>query len=703
MAHVQTAARRGRDLIIRANRDDGGGHGERDWFLQGVTFTKRMQNFLGSPDFDERNAHPWSSQPWLTPVIGSGPVGLSADFVRISDLVPAALVAAASRQIEPGGPWEMLVSRGSDIRTWLFDYSSALVAERAKNENALMPHDAQEVRPTVDEISRKIPSVALTLFVLAAQATRTLHRMRLDMTQPINRWGTPTAKVTEGPRLVDLNDEYLVPLTMLCGAAARELEKAPAATEQADVTLNVTFVALRELVSTIERNAKEHSPRLEALHVEQLTEAAWQILEASIVTSSYPGWTSLLLRLVLRDHRHMELGHTRPRWQEMAQLGVDVRRIIEPVSRQAWALGNDSADQRENAAFYDAVARTLWAQSVIRQGLKKSTANPASIPGRAVAYVTSFDYELEMALWRTGPEFGTSEFTLIIPVYAVPRRTSSVGNFLWLEATISAAPKEWLQSGNRTNADFNAMLTVTRWRVLNNQTDRENVTLSVEEDAPASRPTVMRLVGCPLLDLPEIDDDLAKQLQKIGIQSAVGFVHSVTLDEYLALRQTERDWLWSADGRDNPGLPTTYFKSGQLAPSRYWAIIGVPLRDPAIRLRVLSVLAREAETKDRNGAAAQGPKPSLSTPAQVDRAELDRSEVDEGAFATDSGEGSAELRHPGIAVNTRSLDEETMLLNYLGFSVVLSRAESFTRDINDHAKWLMECDGSVASQMGGER
>jgi hypothetical protein len=497
-------------------------------------------------------------------------------------------------------------------------------------------------------------------------------------------------------RRLDLDDEYVYLLIEACGAANTALETYAKHHAKQDENLATTLASIRALVEGIATAAQANPATVSLVHLEQITEAAWLLVVDSLAGSAYPGWTSLLLRLVLSDDNNTDF--VRPRWLDMQTLSNAVHDIVNPMSKVSWEFGN-IRERQANRDLYDSVAQTLWAQNEVRETIRSQPKLPQSVlPARPVAYVSSFDYELEMALWRTAAEYKHARsFSVVFPAYAVTEGDPHLGTFVWLEAVVEASASASDSVGHRDLSDFETMRTVKKFRLLDSATD-----VSSYED----HPIVVRIVGCPLLKLPEsIDKDLADDLEDAQLPDVAGFVHAVTVDEYLALRQTERDWVWSFT-ESHRGLPNKYFDSGRSAPRKYWMVLGVPFRDPAIRLRVMSVLARNDGGKAKSPEEPKG-KNNKAPVVPADQAATDSVAPLSGAKypsllsaptskVLDSSPSAPEEPRHGVAINTRTDDEEIMLLNSLGFPVIRGTCESFTEDLKAHAAELAKAAAKYA-------
>lgn len=699
----------------------------RAWLPGGVDLTTKMSEVLRSPRFGDRADTPWQGQPWLTPILGSGPLGLPRDFLDVATAIPGRVVDLLSE----GRVLSAFAGVGADERQWLRDFVTVLVSQRLGEEweahiesteaaalDSVTPADGEK-----RDLAEGISDLAAHLILVSAQLTRTFHRISLDTCRPLTRWGSERSEMAgDHSRRQPLIDEY----TALLAAAIDETDRLirielnqPDLDRQAAETLR----AIASLLSDVNNEVTGSRPLITSLHLQQVTEVAWHMLVESVVKHAYPGWTDLLLRLVLMDSDGVSLGHRRPRWVEVGNLAESVKSVIEPAARAAWTEANNNAENRENREFYNSVAELLWAQNQARNDwfatgtstdvdTRLSAGRHSSDLPMAIAFVTSFDYELEMALWRSAAATGGT-FSVVVPAYAVERSDSDEADFVWLEATITVPPRDGSAPYEPRLEDFAAMRTPTAWRLIHSRRGSDY----------ARHPYVVRLAGCPLIDLPELTsadvEDLRGDLDDLHLSKAQHFFHSVTVDEYLALRQAEAEWVWSRDNvvdkRPSRGLAAEFLRTDDSTPERYWMMMGVPLRDPAIRLRILALLARHHHHPRRQDVLAQDdvnvvsapPQDSAPAPAGVGRrgrllaGDVGTPQVDvdvddltpalsEGA-PLETGHASGMREWQGVAVNTRVDDEENMLLLALGFSVVRDRCEHLTPDLLSHGKWLRDC------------
>jgi hypothetical protein len=667
---------------------------------------------MGSPRTPDADS-PWQGQPWLTPVLGSGPVGLPLDFLAVADRIPAVLATLASEDqlfLDHQG-------EGADEVGWVEEFATQLVHQRCGDEQDSGFGREASVVLSDTELSERLSGLAYQLLVVAAQATRTFHRMSLDVCRPLSRWGVEVVRMPERhARWQPVREEYV----HLLDAAVRTARSALVAEERAGGPLTKAARAINLLIDQLRAGLASGDLEIVMLHLQRVTEACWFLIVDRVSRDAYPGWTDLLMRLLLEDEESVVRGHNRPRWNVMEDLASSVASIIRPAAVAAWANRPETAEAKENNAFYNALADALWAEHEVREAWfmrNGSRDEPGDLP-QVIAFVTSFDMELEAALWRRAAAKG-GHFLVVLPVYVVPAGQEDEGEFAWLEATIAVPRIEERNLDSPDEETFDqSILTPASWRVVTSRAGAHSTRC----------PVVVRLAGCPLIQLPAMESTeaagLKSDLARFDLEDPERLVHSVTVDEFLAIRQTEADWIWStSEGTSSESVtrafPSGFVSTNEKVAERYWTILGVPLRDPAVRLRLLSVLVRPMEGvealdppsvqslhadgsaggQNHPGAAVAlggGAAPMASRPASGIRPRQSATQPDvTTANGADGGRArvvtngrNRPLRRQGLAVNTRVDDDETILLTALGFEVVRDRCEFFADDIHAYAAWL---------------
>lgn len=409
-----------------------------DFLPNGQQLRKKMELKVGTENPEARLGRPWSGEPWLTPILGSGPLGLPSSFLAVAGSLHQAIVVKLKGH-------EVLRNHegiGADHLIWLDRFAEMMVSQRVGDDRAefravVASGDSGEsdlVNATMSELADRVSDLAALMVLVSAQLTRTFHRISLDTCRPVSRWGSESSTMRhDHDRRQPLVDEYVDLLRDACDAATQAI----GVEGGSSTTLASHLKPIQDLLSDVRTRATSSSPTVALLHLQQVTEIAWFLLVLSIVGDAYPGWTDLLLRLVLTDSQGVSHGHTRPRWAEIKQVAPEIRSIIEPASKAAWTKANKDRDRIENRDFYNSVARSLWSQEEARLAWGKSPRGAASGLPQPTGFVASFDYELEMALWRTARSFGRGKsFSVVIPAYAVESEDSNDAEFVWLEGIV---------------------------------------------------------------------------------------------------------------------------------------------------------------------------------------------------------------------------------------------------------------------------
>lgn len=630
--------------------------------------------------------------PWYTPVVGSGPLGLPRELIAAA---PNLAEAIGVRLTEANYGQQIVDLTESDPLEWVSDFVARLIDDRAGSEIGMV-----QGTPTVPvaTLASQLHDEAVWVTVIAAATTRLFHRMSLDVARPIGPWGSDLADLpTRHDRWQATKDEYIDGLQNLLTWASGELEGTPAGTR---------FPQLFKLLGHIRDNAGRG--RVAVHELQQVTQVAWLLLVESVAERPYPGWTELMLQLLLEDAEGVEKGHRRHRLRDLEKDAQTIRRMLHESTSASWRGLSPSLDNIENKEFYDSVARVLWSQHEFAQrndpvptGGLAAVTNAVTSP-YPTAFATSFDFELEMALWRTAPPAG-GRFSIILPTYLLQGPGDREGSFLWLLGTIEVPAIS--ERAARTEDDYTEILAPSAWAVVR-----------TGQELP-KHPIVVRLAGCPLVDISEAprSGDVLADLQRLGLADGaparsgrLRLIHSITVDEYLAVRQTEAEWLWSAlvsAKEDGLGLPKSLTLTKGDEPVRYWMLMGVPIKDSAIRMRVLAVLARD-DSEPSGGGDTEQPDaavPALpstvatsATPSSLLRIGLgprpDRPGDAPGAAARTrvARREPSRVRRVGVTINTRCDDDEVMLLHSLGLEVVRDRCEHYTDDLKEYAEWLSD-------------
>jgi hypothetical protein len=603
----------------------------------------------------------WDGFPWLTLVLGSGCLDLPDE----PGFTPSSLaqgVADALGDLE----WS---DDGSDNPAGLaHDFTEALARDRIRTKSAPGSEEPSAHTLVVDPVAAK-------LALIAALLTRFFHLAQAVGPTAMSRWNDDVARLDAATAMRFTTTKSLEQAVVT--PAIRYILDVKTAFESAGRPDDPRVAAVKALLDNILADLHpidDRAPR--TVYVEQLrllTEIAWHFLIRD--SSVYPGWTDLLLDLMLKAGEADMKGsrRARPRYANLQALPDIVAELLEPATISSWNLA-DPANKRATPRdeLYGGVAEVLWAQF---EALEEQ-ANDTSLPP-AAAFVTSFDLELEMALWARAEG---RTFSVAVPVHIFQSAALEEAELCWLLGDVEVVTTgSWAGQLDRIRYP-------TNWRLL---------TPEFSEPRMRAHPTVIHLGGCPLFQLPDLTelarstpgDELVAELERVGVPvdgSRTTITHAVTVDEYLALRQSEAELFWMSSHHDDPGrrrsraLPP-YLTRDRPTNPRFWMAIGLPIADPAIRHRVVSQITvrRLRDGGDAHGnAGGSGYTPKL----------LPERESDSSAL-TDNG-SDAEYRRSdvdGIAINLRIDDDEASLLYWLGLDVVEADCRAFTGDLFHHA------------------
>lgn len=658
---------------LEARPEGGGGFGPR--FCQVV-------EAVASPD-SGRKGDPWSGVPWLTIVIGSGcldgGIAFSADSLGAE---VGAGVEEALRDVLPTGaglPADELAEPARRFTVDLVRGRMGVAAESSQDRDAAdgEPGKRLEVDPT-----------AIRLLVLASLLTRFFHRVRSSGYVASARWDDDTAVLAGEDR--DVFYEIVEPSLALLNFLVEDLPEHGPAEENENVV-----EAVCTLLETIRDGLVATQRSLKVDHLRIITEVAWYFLSLSegvSVYPVYPGWTELLLRLMLREGMQVKTssGRPRPRHTQIVELPDAVVELLEPMTKKSWADEGDGVNERRR--LYGAAADVLCAQAdqldrqrrlfEARPGAPSLPPSASRLPP-AAALVTSFDLELDMALWRAR---GDKPFSVVVPVHVLrDEHSTREAEFCWLMGTVLPGPH------GSAEETLRSLRHPSDWRLLTPQTGTEVL---------RAQPTVIHLSGCPLFALPDVaadrNVDLVEELADVGIVIDPGeaeLAHAVTVDEYLALRQSEAELFWTSNddaggSNRNRALHPSFTKDGG-ENRRFWMALGVPMADPAVRNRVASQITlrwiRDSAHRSRVPAAGEeflGPDPSAEVAPNGNGAGR------EGVREAHSYRADVD----GVAVNRYMSDDEVGLLNWLGLDIVEARCADFTEDLRHHARHLVSED-----------
>jgi hypothetical protein len=386
-----------------------------------------------------------------------------------------------------------------------------------------------------------------------------------------------------------------------------------------------------------------------------LTELSWYFLTKG--TTVYPGWSDLLLALSMNEHgRQLLTGHPRPAFNRITTASDQVKKRYEEVTAESWkSLGVRPVSDRDK--FYGAVAAVLRRQAQLRRETVKAVSPPP-----ASVFVTTFDLELEMALWAGS----TEPFVVAVPVNVLrrgrndPETKPDLATAVWLGCVIRPtregdqlaalrSPKHWFL--------------FTDWKDLYDWKEDQEWG-SPEDEEEQDMPIVVRLNGCPLIKLPDLTQggrfsDLgAKVVRHVlhDLPTAADNVdlridHAVLLDDHAAMRHIVSE-MYMYEPLMRMGLPPELTAGTKSTFSRFWMLMGAQVGDSGVRFRLAS---------------------QMLAPVFSDQL---------------TGDGGA--ARAGLAVNRRIDAAVGDLLNWYEFDVVRDQCERTTEQLLHYLRHLQE-------------
>lgn len=623
----------------------------------------------------------WSRFSWITPVLGSG----SLEAPRLPSNSARALSRGVGNRLDdwlestsvawPDGS-EPLASLGEQ-------FALSLAMDRLRVlEKDLPARDSHDL--AIDEVD----GLTAGLVLATALLSRFYHWVCSANAHAESRWDDDVARFD--PRSGDL---------AVLGLESTVLEPALATIDQVIAEIDGRGAsrtgergaagAERRLEGTVKNVlgavrsglTDRDGVHLESRHLHLITEISWYFLTRQ--SSIYPGWTDLLLSVMLRTGENIdEMGLRRPQPSvtNLRRLPDIVRDLVIEATRASWLrrFSKEAQDFKSADSVSDAIAEVLWAESA---AIKKTSGVGDDKLPPAVAFVTSFDIEVEMSLARSA-NVGT--FFVVMPIHLTRSSDPNEAELFWIMGEIppldAPSPDE----------QFEQLRHPRNWTILSTESSPEDY---------ARGPIVVHLNGAPLFQLPTLaeeleDSQLLRSFSRLGVTIVNGdatdgeikIEHAVIVEEYLAMRHSEAEFFWSSRETTD-----SKFKVGRALPpelskdtpsvSRFWLALGIAIADPAIRHRMVSQmtvrrLGRMSEPAPRVGASTLGQKPKLA------------------AHEIDGGESTTEAEEPertdveGLAVNLRVDDDETMLLYWLGLDVVEDDCNRLIDDLYHYTRHL---------------
>lgn len=571
--------------------------------------------------------------PWMTLVLGSGCLEAreATGGPGVDDLPDAVTAVLASRAELPDGTEPARLARG---------FTESLIGDRLGER----PPTSVPTRPPVDR-SAAVTESAVDLILATALLTRIFHQVRSAQPLATSRSGDDVAVLDPELRITEeIVSSQLAPVRTLL------VELRDHARSQKERMLeNLISAVIRELAGV------DGPPALHLVHLRLLTELCWYHL--TLRTSVYPGWSDLLLHLSAQEEEAaIDRGRARPAFASLAAATAPIIKRYERATADSWA-SLDGPVRSDRDVFYDSVAGVVAQQARVRRRYAKKAVGPPV----ASVFLTTFDLELEMALWARS----TEPFVVAVPVNLLTDIDGADGT-----PASRMASSCWL--GCLVTPDHELGHTEQLARLREPGPDQWFV-LSAQSKFDFARtyggmPVVVRLNGCPLLKLPPLHRDgrstelrrqlvalFREQLPSDGAEPALALTvqHALLLDEYAAMQQTAAEFFNYAPDLVSSnavryGLPENITGVDSDLFTRFWTVMGVQVGDSGVRYRFASQLI--------------SPKMQSSGGAQPDRS--------------------------GVVINRRINSAVRDLLYWYGFDVVTARSEDFVEDLDHYVKHL---------------
>lgn len=596
--------------------------------------------------------------PWITPVMGSGSLDLG-DGPRIDQ---QSVFEAARRWFDKCDV--ALPSDISDVGRVAGSFARELEEDRRARQD-------KPQKAGIGTLAATEPSAALSL--VAAVVTWLYHEVRMVSGVPTSRWWA--------------REEAHLPTEGQSAARAKVTAEAAAKLIDQLLVSDEEFAgpvtgAARALLESVKAHLADGRVILDELRV--LTEVSWLALVEG--SSIYPGWSDLLLKLVIGFSEEGPPRGVHPDVRHHTELGERVQDLLMAPTESSWKDHSRKQPKNSRTRLYRAVARLLDEQAhifsklhpaqpmddtdrdlndtfdgaralvegIARESRERIKAFPEyqqrwigdpEVP-YPTCFVTSFDVEVEMALWA-----GNIPFRLVLPVLVIAPSGDS-GELVWLTTAINPT------SGSPRHLDDLLGGQGRCW---------EFASRVFEDPTGGDRPVVVRLIGTPLFELPDLDEDpgLCAELEKV-VPDFERICHALTVDEYTSMRFSENEWFFAGqasmqtDQAPEPDVPPrrdlpSRLATGTSTHERFLVALGVQLDDPAIRSRMLSQFSAAAVAR----------------------------RIDEQGRSSPVTAGISDVL--GIAVNRRMDEDEAVALHWLGFDLALDT------DCGDLTPQLVHC------------
>lgn len=506
------------------------------------------------------------SIPWITFVLGSGclsaadapPGATASDDARSRLLESLAEIKSAFPELE----FPELDLKGSAMK-----FLELLVVQKTGLGSVEDAFAAVKVREDI------APRAYSALVILAAALATQFYGAALDASQHVLQ-----RPDREEVRLERTSSKFSAVDTEIVIPLRRMLDRVAAAgSRETDPPQRKALAGLALAVNSAIAELK-----MRRLHVELLTSFAWYFFTAG--TRVYPSWSELMLLRSFDDDvwftdEVLTSSDASPRPRIAEMLGQDswVRKRIVEVTNESWKSREEGAGPSDRDGFYDLVAGFLEQQA------SAVLPSPDQLPYPA-CFVSSFDLELEMALWKKD-----NPYVVVLPVFAVEPEYKQDASLHWVFAVIDPKGKtndeedllDWVDHPRDLPS---GLWNPSEWHVLT--VDDLRKAFAAHSNGNAGRlPIVVRLTGSPLMAVPHVRD-----LRPTPTTQALH--HALLLDEYIAIQQASLDLstVQSMEANNNlprnRGLPPFLSESTGAGPSRFWMFFGTQLGDTGVRLRL---------------------------------------------------------------------------------------------------------------------
>jgi hypothetical protein len=548
---------------------------------------------------------------WPTLVIGSGCTTNDSQFASLDTLAQQ----LAHRAVLRPAPSDV---DGRPMYQVVWRFIDTLIADRARRperEDGAGEYILEDARRS-DETD--LWPWLLDLVVAAALLTKLYHRTRALNYDAPRRPDHEEAATLSPSSLswVRLDRAYIQPCLEALGSidaavVAADLSNGNPSSQNA---VKKTVEGLLEGWKGVLSPPTAQSVRVRLLDVQALAEFVWFCLTAKAVEKSlYPGWSDMLLDLSNYDSCDAKTGGGRVG----VPLFTNVNSAANLIRDRYWSITKESLGSSNG--LFQTVASLLNAQDRLRGVLSGSPEMPRKKPGEppiAAAFVTSFDVELELALLGEGRPFAVA-FPINV-VVREPDRHYRVIKTCWLALQVPGENDDSAADPTHAPAVPNG---TPQQRLENIHLPSSHLSVYTE-NTQIQGPLVVHLAGCPLVILPELNSEGGRELQTQirgichqeldslassrarasqdagtseanltdaldELQSGMKLWHAIILNEYDAMVQNSLDLLPSEVGY---GLPSRVARGGQKW-NRFWMLLGVQIRDNAIRQRIATLVS----------------------------------------------------------------------------------------------------------------